>query len=122
MPVPLKNKCPKCGGETELPNSNCINCDYIEYLRSRPGAKNIPSKPFDNDLSQKVYYLPEQENKLVDETYHESTQAQEVAQAENESDKDHKDEIYYISSLIKLTDQIICQHENSEELKDNSDP
>ncbi|CAG9827020.1 unnamed protein product [Diabrotica balteata] len=51
--------------------------------------------------------LKEQENKPVDDTYHE---AQEVTPAENKSDKDN------ILSLIQLTDKIILQQENLKEL------
>ncbi|XP_028141804.2 baculoviral IAP repeat-containing protein 3-like [Diabrotica virgifera virgifera] len=45
MPVPVKYKCPKCGGETEINNTNCMSC-HKEYFKSKSGAKNVPSSIF----------------------------------------------------------------------------
>ena len=32
MPIPVKYVCPKCKGETELPNTPCIPCTYQKEI------------------------------------------------------------------------------------------
>lgn len=54
MPVPVKYKCKKCGGENGIANSKCLNCELEEYLRMKLGAKNIP-----NNIFPKKKYLNE---------------------------------------------------------------
>ena len=41
MPVPVKYKCPKCGGETDTPNLPCIYCYYKDHIRDHYKTKHV---------------------------------------------------------------------------------
>lgn len=46
MPVPVKYKCPKCNGETDIDKQKCLYCMFEEYLKSFANAKHIPSNMY----------------------------------------------------------------------------
>lgn len=48
MPVPVKYVCPKCKGETDIPNTECIACS-LEKLINRTGFKHVDHSIFNND-------------------------------------------------------------------------
>lgn len=33
MPIPIKYKCLRCGGESDQANQNCISCQYETYVK-----------------------------------------------------------------------------------------
>lgn len=41
MVVPVKYKCPKCGGETDTRNQKCVPCGVSELMKTE--TKHIPS-------------------------------------------------------------------------------
>lgn len=40
MPIPVTFKCPKCGGETDLPNELCVVC----YEKVKYNMKHLSDK------------------------------------------------------------------------------
>lgn len=40
MPIPVKDKCPKCGEETDIPNIPCISCTFKSYIKNVKYQKN----------------------------------------------------------------------------------
>ncbi|CAG9836275.1 unnamed protein product [Diabrotica balteata] len=54
MPVPVKHKCPKCGGDTEERNDLCINCELEEMYKKESGVKNIPTKNNVEKLTENI--------------------------------------------------------------------
>lgn len=46
MPVPVKFKCKKCGGETESSNTICIPCGLSVHLKEMKGVKHISGTIF----------------------------------------------------------------------------
>lgn len=50
MPVPIKYKCPKRKGESDVPYQTmlCIACDTQHQAKNIDGAKHVPSHYFNN--------------------------------------------------------------------------
>lgn len=51
MPVPVKLVCPKCKGETDIPNKACIACCF-EKLINETGCKHVNHSIFYNDTKK----------------------------------------------------------------------
>lgn len=46
MPVPARDRCPKCQGETDVPRENCLACTYQKHCKILNVSKYIPSHNF----------------------------------------------------------------------------
>jgi hypothetical protein len=47
MPVPARDKCPKCRGETDVRQEACLACAFHKEVKILDGAKHVPAHYFD---------------------------------------------------------------------------